>query len=363
MKKLGIIFIITFIGALFLQWLIWSQNDMIDSGVWAEEASYVAAGDSRAFQGGAYGYPGGPVIDLTILIQRITELSYYDAILLSVTLFDGLIIALACAVSYALRKNMWWTVALFITISLAPMFQHSTPSTAYSAVTAVLFCLVTLYLIEKRPAGQTIILYWGVIAGLILSIRVDIGMVMTAVFSFMVGLSLGWKKLFLPAIAALVTFIILDPFIWIAPLRHLQDLIGRMVNGYFEYAQTHVSIALVADYSLLAFISMALAVVLLFFRADPPLPRRFILTLLGMSIFLYAIFLTAHSQAMRYFQPVIFIWEALFPLLIFHFVPKLEFSFLSSERKKQLAHTACCLILVLLLVSRSVVTFYAWWIQ
>ncbi len=345
-KKLFLAAVFVFLASCIMQGMIWKENDMIDAGVWADEAMYVATGDSRGFEGGAYGYPGGPVIDGTIAIHAISGLSYHDSLLVFVTLFDSLVITLCCLVAYAIQKNMWWGAALLASLPLAPMFEHSTPTSAASSLMAVLVCLLTLYLL-KDPPTKKLLLWWGIAAGVMLSIRIDVAGVMIGVFGLLILFRVGWKKLLVPAVAALLVFCALDPFLWMIPVKHVGDMVTRITFHYFEYSGAPVQRSLVIYFSLLAFVGMGLAAAQLFSRKDEPLPRTFSWSLLLMSVFLYWIFLTAHSQAMRYFQPVIFIWEALLPFLLFYFIPRRDFKFL----------------IILILFVRSLITYFAWLVQ
>lgn len=279
-----------------------------------------------------------------------------------VTLFDSLAIALCSILAYLIQKKYWWPIATCIVLSLAPMYQHSTPTSACISVLTVLICLFTLYLLQEK-SSRTALLWWGVTAGIMLCTRLDVGSVFVSLCGAFLVYKYGWKKLVLPAITGAFVFCIFDLFLWLIPLKHIQDMIIRITFHYFEYPMTLVPHDLVVHFSLLAFVSMFLAAMSLFIKKNPPVPQAFCFALISVTAFLYAVFLTSHSQAMRYFQPMIFVWETLLPLLMFYFISRFEFSFITTPHNKERARVVGYSLVLALLSVRSVVIFYSWWVQ
>jgi hypothetical protein len=81
------------------------------------------------------------------------------------------------------------------------------------------------------------------------------------------------------------------------------------------------------------------------------LPRRFVYTLLVETALLYAIFLTSKYQAVRYYIPILFIWQALLPMYILSIIPKLRFSFLRTEKAQRRGALVFSIFVIVLLVA------------
>ncbi len=361
-RKLLILGLAVFCATVALQSLMLSQDDMIDIDVWANEAEYLVTGNPLGFEGGGYGYPAGPIIYGIISIHHATGITYHDSVLVFVTLFVSLIVSLCCVIAYLIQKKFWWPAAIFLTLSLAPMYQHATPTSSSISVIAVLLCLFTLYLL-KIPVGRTLLIWWGITAGFMLCTRLDVGSIMVAMCGAFLLASYGWRKLVLPFMAGVITFAIFDPFLWLIPVKHAKDMIIRITYHYFEYPGPPLDHNLVAIFSVLAFSAMILGAVSLFSKEKSLMPPVFTFTLFAVTAFLYGVFLTSHSQAMRYFQPMIFIWETLFPLFMFEFISRFRFSFVQSESGRLRAKYAAYSLVLLLLLLRSGFIFYSWWLQ
>lgn len=302
---------------------------MIDSGMWGNEAKYVLLHDSREFDFlQAYGHPGGPIIEGTVVLSSLFNFSYENSVLIFVTLFDSLIIAGICALALTLRKKSLWWIAVFGTVVLNRLYDSATPPTAVATVLVVFLCLLTLYIIENKERMWSLAL-WGGISGLAAATRADIGVFSSAVFLLLLLPSVGWRKIALIIGEAILVFVALDPFMWFMPIRHIQDLIFKMVYHYAEFAPNHLNLSLFIVATLLSLISMFLCIQFLLLRKKMslPLPPFFMGALLLMTGVLYTIFFTSHYQAIRYFLPTIFIWELFLPLFIFSLIDHTQFSF------------------------------------
>lgn len=182
---------------------------------------------------------------------------------------------------------------------------------------------MVLYLYEHRetPALQAGLLLGGS-AGACIATRTDIGVFGFSIF--LIFLLLVKRLSLRGAVIAIVTttgvFVLLDPFMWFMPLEHIGDLIYKVTYHYADIAQAHVTITSLLHIATLSLMSIALCIYFLFAKRKEPLPRPFVFVLLGMSVVWVSIFLTAHSQAERYFLPILFAWEVLLPLLMLSFV-------------------------------------------
>ena len=149
-------------------------------------------------------------------------------------------------------------------------------------------------------------------------------------------------------VGAVLVFIAADPFMWFMPMQHLKDLVYKAVFHYAEFHSTHLNLVTLLAISSLTIISICLALSYLLSskKLGSPLPRAFILTLLPATLVLYVIFMTARSQGVRYYMPIIFIWEVLLPLFLFALAEKM------GKRKKTFK-----IYFLLLLCSYPVILF------
>jgi hypothetical protein len=323
-EKILILTFIFFITCTF-QWARWSGLNNSDIGMWNIEADAVVHGGPEEFNFlGAYGHPGGPILEGTILARAIgIPFEYDQAIIVCISVLVGLATVAACVLCFLLRANMYWCAGVVSIVSLNWLYQFATPPSTVASAFFVVLLLVVLYLYEHRetPALQAGLLLGGS-AGACIATRTDIGVFGFSIF--LIFLLLVKRLSLRGAVIAIVTttgvFVLLDPFMWFMPLEHIGDLIYKVTYHYADIAQAHVTITSLLHIATLSLMSIALCIYFLFAKRKEPLPRPFVFVLLGMSVVWVSIFLTAHSQAERYFLPILFAWEVLLPLLMLSFV-------------------------------------------
>ncbi len=334
-----------FLVSCLLQGIRWRELGMIDSGMWGNEALYVLNNDtSEEFNFlGAYGHPGGTVIEGAIAIHAISKLPYDKSVLLFVTLFDSLAIAAACALAYSLRRNNPWWIAVLAVLSLNWLYEYATPPSATAAVLVSLLCLITLYIYEHKEHIELFYLgLWGLISGITVATRADIGIFSSLLFMILILPIIKLKRAALLIGEAILAFIIFDPFMWFMPVQHIKDLIHKAVFHYAYFSEPPLNWVTVMTFSFITLISIFLALTLVLLRkkikppltSRPPLPPIFVGMLLCMTSALYVIFLTSHYQAIRYFMPITFIWEMFLPLLLFSMIDDIQFSFARSAHRQ-----------------------------
>ena len=323
-----ILFVGIFIASFIFQEIRWRETGMTDNGMWGDEVQYILQGNPKEFDFlAAYGHPGGPVIEGAEITHALTGLPYAQSVVFFVELFSSLIITVICAVCIALKKNNLWWIAALITMSLNRLYQYGTPPTIIAAALVVLLCLLTLYIYEnKERLRPWHLLFWGFVAGLSIATRADIGIFSFVVFLLLISKKIGWKKVALLACEAFLIFAIFDPFMWFMPFQHIKDLIFKITYHYQNITPSYIGLSSILSFSSLAFLSIFLSMFFLFSkrRLVSPLPPIFVKVLIFMTSILYIIFLTAHSQAERYFLPIVFIWEVFLPLYIFSLIQEMH---------------------------------------
>ena len=307
------------VGALLLQGLRWGYFSISDGPLWGQEAATLLYGGSEEFDFlGAYGHPGGPILEGVLVLWKLFGVSPTYAVIFCVTLYAALLITAICAACFYVRKDLYWVSGVFGILSLNWLYTYATPPSAVAPLLVVLLFLTTWQLYESEKASNISLATWGAVAGLAVSTRADIGAVSAAVFFALLLCKVDWKRLLYVFLEAVGVFVLTDPFMWFMPLRHVKDLVFKVVYHYAEFTPTHISMHSLAAISAFACASALLAISFMFGKQKKfaPVPLVLISALLCFTVFLYAIFLSAHYQAERYFLPIIFIWETLLPLFV-----------------------------------------------
>lgn len=334
-RRFFIFFTCIFIVSVLFQGIQWKEFDMVDSGIWGNEARYVLDNDPREFNFlAAYGHPGGPIIEGAIVLHALFDLPYDTSVLVLVTLLNSLFVAGACVLAVLLRRGSLWWIVVLGTLSLNRLYDYATPPSAVVTVIIAFLCLLTLYIFEKKERLKpAYLICWGIVSGLAIATRADVGLFSSAVFLALLVPRIGWRVTALLIGEAVLVFAIFDPFMWFMPVQHLKDLVFKIVYHYADFAPAHLGLTEVVTFSSIAFVSMFLSVQFLLLRKRimSPLPPLFIGALLSMAGAFYVVFLTADYQATRYFLPILFIWEMFLPLFIFWLIDAVQFSFMSSE--------------------------------
>lgn len=327
-RCLKIIFVVSFVVSFIFLGLRWNKYIMVDSGLWANQAQYVLSGDQHQFDFmKAYGHPGGPIIEGTVAVHKLSGISYNQAVIVFVVFICSFFIAGICVICFLLNKNnLWWLAAPAILVSNW-LYQYGTPPSIVASILISFLCLLTLYIYENKTERQNFFLVlWAVVAGASMATRADIGLVSFAVFLFILSKKIGWKKMVSVAGGTILSFAVFDPFMWFMPVRHVNDLLFNFVYHWADFVPKHLDWLSVLSISSITFISVTLSVFFLLWlkqKESSPLPPFFAWTLIGMTVFLYAVFLSARFQTERYFLPVIFIWEIFFPLFLFSLIKKI----------------------------------------
>jgi len=353
------ILVVSFVLSCIFLRIGWIGFAMLDQGMWASQASFMQTGDARQFDlGMAYGHPGGPVIIGTTLIHKVFGYSYLDSLNTFLIVFCGLIIAITCTICYLLKKDLYWILIVLVILSLSRLYDSLTPPSGVAALLFVLLSIVTLYIYTKKDTKNNLLLFsWAVVAGLATATRVDMGTIGLFVFVLLLKQILSWKQISAMILVAFVTFCVSDPYMWYMPIQHIGDLLYKITYHYADYTPIHMSFSTVIISSCFAFVSIFLALALSFLKKEieHPLPLRYLYTVLVMTVYLYAVFLTAHYQAIRYFVPLIFIWEVFLPIYIFSIIDHLEFNFLKSARANVIGQRIIKIIMTCMFVVYPIV--------
>ncbi len=321
------IFIFCFVIACFIQGFIFTKLGMADFSIWAKQAEYVQTNNPAQFDIlGAYGHPGGPIIEGVLILHNAFDLSYENSLLILMIILDGLAIAGTCALCFVLSKNnLWWPIVL-ITLSSNWLYANSTPPSTMVSLLITFLCLFSLYIYKKEKVEPSLLVFWSILAGLIIATRVDIGSIMVFLFLLFLKSKISWQQMFYIILGTGASFVLFDPFMWYMPVQHISDLLFKIIYHYEYFAPNRLTFSDVLTISIFTFISMFFSIIFLFMeeKIESPLPPKLIYILLIVTAALYMVFLTAECQASRYFLPLINIWQTFLPLFIFSLTAKLR---------------------------------------
>jgi len=321
------IFAFSFLAACIVQGFIFMRLGLIDFSMWARQAEYVETGNPAQFDYlKAYGHPGGPIIEGAISIHSLFKLPYESALLIFLTIVDGLAIAGASVISFLLSKNhLWWPVVL-ATFSSNWLYAFSSPPSVIASIFIGSLCLFSLYLCKKEKVELASLVFWGMAAGFIIATRTDIGAIVVAALLIFIKPKISWQKFFGVLLSIVASFILFDPFMWFMPIRHLGDLLFKIFYHYEYIAPNILTAPLIINVSSFLLVGAVFSIISIFMKEKikPFLPLRFVYILLAVTVLLYTVFLTAHYQALRYFLPIVSIWEIFLPVFIFPLTANLE---------------------------------------
>lgn len=363
------LFAVAFLVACLGQGFVFFNVGILDEAFWSSQARYVEAGSPEQYNAAhAYGHPGGPVILGTIAVHHLAGISYETALPVFLTLFNSIVIATIATLCRRLRPDCLWWLPVVGTLSLDKLYAVSTPTSAVVGPLLVLLTLLTLQIVERigehGAESWRWLAGWSLVAGLAVATRFDIGSI-TTLFLFAVlmsglGTTLHWRQLAGIAAAAFAVFVACDPYMWYMPVQHVGDLLGRMVLNY-RYATPASTPAKLEPMHVLSFSGLALMGMLLTILAQATLrsgierlPRWFVLCLASLTVLLYCVYLSARCPAVRYFIPIVFIWQAFLPLQLFDLIAGLRFQSLSTEAARARVRQLCAAVVVLLLVGSQI---------
>jgi hypothetical protein len=315
--------------ALFTQGALWWQVRFIDEPLWLNrvaQLSFELEHNELNPTNSVYsGHPGMAAVMIGSLAHQ-KGVTLKGGLAIGVVLLNALSIATAISLSKLLRpKSMWWMV-LAATLLFNTVYLRSSPTNAVMAPLSVLLVLIALWLYEnythKQTQQMTVLL--GAWAGVGLATRWPTTIIVFVPLLALLFQRLGVKKILLASASSLVVMIGIDPLMWYEPGDRLRYMIGHLFNSAFLANKATVGLM---DFVFLAPLSimgllMALLLVVLGNRLRSPVSFYFLFILLVITGFFFLVFLNLDYQSVRYFHPMILLWEGLLSLFLLCFFQK-----------------------------------------
>lgn len=325
-KRSTAIIILLILVAVLFQWIRWQYMLSVDTQLWSQEAGSLVHADPASYDAlDAYPHPGGTVLEAEVALHAIAEIPYEFNGPITDAFLDAIVIASIVAVCILLRKEPLWAASVYATLTISWLYQYASPPSAIASLLVVLLAFLTIFIDERKSASAWPLVCWSIVSGAAVASRLDIGIFSSAVFMLFLCVR---RRLSVPHVLAMTAgaftiFFALDPFMWFAPVQQIQATIAQG-SHVSDLSESHVSLWSLSAISFLSVICIALASwsMITLRKAVQPISQAFILTLMAMTVIVYAVCLHASTQATRYFMPVIFIWETLLPLYGFSIIDR-----------------------------------------
>ena len=315
----------TFLAAALATGALLSRTVIIDGALWAYQAKQMLMMSPALYSSlDAFYHPGGPVLEASILFRAL-PLSTMGALIAGLALLFGLIIACTGFVAYLLRGDLFWSAALCVILVLDPSSFISTPPSMIAGLLAVLLALLTLLVREQGSSRSAIA--WAIAAGALSATRIEIGGLAFLVFFPLLARRWNIRRSIEIAAITFGSFFVFDPFMWHTPVAQVTGLLRFMLqhyNGLGDFGTEALSIHEVLIHAPLGIFALAATVlaILLGKRFRAVLPRDYLVSLLILTVILFAVVGAAAYQTARYLMPAFLIAESLLPLYIFALSPR-----------------------------------------
>ena len=323
------LFTVVFTLALLVQISRWFPAGVTDEILWSTAAVETARegpwrpqhdyGTTTLEIDPAFIYPG------TTIILPASALDYAGvepkkAIRASFALVMAFFIALASSVLAWLRPRALHWVPGTVLLILGPFYQVATVGSAAAVPLAALIALSYLAVEERARQGDvpiSMLAFTGAAGGLAAATRLDAAAFVFGSAFVALCFSVRWRAA-LAALAALATFLILDPYLWPAPLQYMSSMHASMLRQE-TFALQPSALVWAEEFVLpvpLAALSFLLYACALFAPRLLPVPRRFAVWLVASTLLMCAVLLLASSRRLWYFYPFFALWEIFLPLIV-----------------------------------------------
>ena len=364
MKSTSILFLAALLVAFLIQVNYYQAVSLGDNDKWVQRVQNLSDDILRApihidFKDSddnyRYGAHPGTSILLPAAIAYRLGIDPQKSLTNTIALLNAILIAAVTLTCYKLRPKSLWYITAGVILSIHPLYFYGTPANVVIAPTIVLLSLLALSIYENRNKStlNPYIISFALIVGFGLATRLPITVFIAAPLTSFVSAYIKIKKTLLIGLIAGLTGFALNPFLWLIPSEFISILILRTSSHItftgtpgLAYTPSHFIF-----YSPIASIAIIfISVLLLLPSYKPPISLPFMLTILLITGAVAAVFTGSSYKTLRYFYPVIFIWDILFPLFLLHATKHFNFSFLNSPQKQTGATIISKLVIVAIII-------------
>lgn len=286
---------------------MWFFLHYVDEMHWPPDAHLVANGAVLTPEDITYIHPGTtivyPAAGLIVL-----GLDPGQATRTVMALFVALGIAGISTVVFLLKPESVWWLAASLLLAGDIRLIHATPPSALAALLSVFIIFLCIYWRTKGSRSVSYIFAFGILFGVLLATRIDVGLFMLGT-AFILFFLTDRRMIFMLPVTA-VTFFISDPHLWYAPIHHLQSMAMQVSANTALYDGLWFP-EIISSFPF-AFIAVGMSLVLFFRKQDLGIPHDVYLWLMGATAILTFMLSLSAYHPPRYFLPVYLIWDILF---------------------------------------------------
>lgn len=323
-----VVFGLAFVVTLVIQIWIWHQSILLDENIWIARLHYFQEGlVSGIFPQKHFAHPGFVPLwgALPFVLAGVPAgLSIKMGVSLLVSILVGGIVVMI----YYLAPHSWfWMTALGV-LAINPIYAESTPINAVTGLALVLG-LWGMVLYEKKPRDA---LLWLVSISFGVGLATHIGMTVLMILPlYLYALyRYGLKKTASMIVIMTATFLILSPSCWYNPIEQLSFMvyiISLHSTAWITKPVTLGDIVVSSPFFVMGLLSASILVIL--HRIPTWVTRQHLALLIILTFIVSSILFSNQTQSLRYFFPLIFLWETMFAGFIVELGKNSRFSFMA----------------------------------
>lgn len=372
-KSAFVLFLTTLLITFIIQVSYFQTTTLGDNGKWVQRVQNLSddilrnpihidfKDSNNNFRYGAH--PGTSILLPAALFYRLGA-DPQKSLNNTIALLNAILIAAITLTCFKLRPKSPWYIVAGTILAIHPLYFYGTPVNVVIGPIIALLSLLALSIYENRnkPALQSNIISFAVVAGFGLATRLPITVLIAAPLISYISAYIKARKVLLIILITALTGFILNPFLWLIPGEFITTIILRTashitLNGGPLDAYSPSQFLYYSPITFIAFIFISALLFLPSYKL--PVSRPFLLTLLLITGTVIAILSGSNYKTLRYLYPVIFTWDVLFPLFLLHATKHFDFSFIHSSQGQTKALVITRIVIITIVVlSFAYLSFY-----
>lgn len=317
-------FVLLFVTLTVVFFFVIPRSVMADLRMWSEQMTFVRTHDQQALSFyAAYGHPGTTLVEGGLLIRWLFGVSDMTALITVLSVLTAAFATIVVALARTLRPQSWWWLGTLVVVTINRMYYTTPPSMLILPVVAVLV-LMTWQALERRSRNWRPAVVWGMVAGFSAATRFDITLLLVPLLLAVLWRSSGWKWTLTAMGVGAVALFTFDPFFWIMPIQHAVDLVRKFQIHYTDFRLPGGYLFGFATLDYYIWPGLAILGSLWAMRHDHErhaAPRELLFVLYAATVIVTVVVLSSSYQSIRYFLPLMYLWNLLLPLYLGVFSP------------------------------------------
>ncbi len=308
---------------IFLHGLLWRFIPLVDYNGWAFRVEAFSEGNLKPFQIPLFTNPDMAVVSLGAL-ARLLGASTYGALTGSLVLLTALGISSIISVLYVLRPTfLWWLIA-GVSLVFHEAYVESTPHDVITSIYIVLCYILALYLYEKRPQNHWWYVGIGVASGIVLATYLFMGILFLLPLLFFMVSFVSLRHIIAALVSSIISLLIFDSLWILMPSIHFRMMMSQTIMHAAYYIPSPLPLADFLTVAPLSLLGMLLGFSYIIAQINPPIPRKYIVFILIISLTITALLLSADYKTFRAFHPIFFLWTTFLSIFVLHLSQQLK---------------------------------------